>query len=68
MLFGGVVAQVGRREVVGVVDSAKPFSTEFRSVPDPSIYVVELLGGTASQDGITKGAKLRTHAALPPAE
>lgn len=53
------------RIVVGIIDRTTPFSTETRSVGVPSQYVVELLAGTAAQDGIAVGAKLESELVLP---
>lgn len=53
--------------VEGVVERAEPYSLQGRSIGAPSLYVVELLAGTASRDGVSKGARLLTNKPLPEA-
>jgi uncharacterized protein len=55
------------REVVGIVTSAEPFSTEPLSVGKPSIYVVELVAGSAKRYGIKVGDKLNFKSEIPKA-
>jgi uncharacterized membrane protein (UPF0127 family) len=43
------------REIVGIVESATPFSTASRSVGKPSRYVLEVNGGFTAKHGIKTG-------------
>lgn len=45
----------GDRKVVGIIRMTQPFSTESRSVPAPSLYVLEVRGGVARQKGLRVG-------------
>jgi uncharacterized membrane protein (UPF0127 family) len=53
--------------VEGVVERTEPYSSQGRSIGVPSLYVIELLAGTASRDGLSKGARLLTKKPLPEA-
>ena len=44
------------RRVVGIVENAAVLTTDTRSVQAPSVYVIELAGGTAARAGIEKGS------------
>jgi uncharacterized protein len=52
-------------EVVGVIENATPFSTEALKVDKPSIYVVELVAGSAKQYSIDTGDKLIFNSDIP---
>lgn len=54
--------------VVGVVENAAPLTEESRYVQEPSMYVIELLAGTAKRHGITKGTVVTFSPALPKAK
>jgi uncharacterized membrane protein (UPF0127 family) len=43
------------QEIVGIVESATPFSTTSRSVGQPSRYVLEVNGGFTAKHGIKAG-------------
>ena len=43
------------RKIVGIVEQAVPFSTESRSVPGPSQFVLEINGGLSKRYGIKAG-------------
>ena len=42
-------------KIVGIVRETQPFSTESRSVPAPSLYVLEVRGGVSRQQGLGVG-------------
>jgi len=46
-------------EVVGVIESAKPLTEDTLSVPEPSLYVVEIKAYFARKHGIKKGTKVK---------
>ena len=47
---------IGRdRKIVGIVRETQPFSTESRSVPGSSLYVLEVRGGLCRQKGFGIG-------------
>lgn len=43
------------KQIVGIVNDAKPFSTDPRSVGRPSRYVLEVHGGFAAKRGLAAG-------------
>jgi uncharacterized membrane protein (UPF0127 family) len=45
--------------IVGIVERAKPFSTEPLSVAVPSRFVLEVRGGFCQRNGITAGTAVR---------
>jgi uncharacterized membrane protein (UPF0127 family) len=49
------------RKIVGIVEQAVPFSTESRSVPGASQFVLEINGGLAKRYGIKAGNSVRFH-------
>jgi len=47
---------IGRnRKIVGIVSETQPFSTESRSVPASSLYVLEVRGGLSRKKGLGIG-------------
>lgn len=53
------------RKVVGIVEQAVPFSTDSRSVPAASQFVLEINGGLASRYGIKVGDSTTFHGLAP---
>ena len=47
------------RKIVGIVEQAVPFSTESRSVPSASQFVLEINGGLSKRYGIKAGDTVR---------
>jgi len=43
------------RKIVGIVPETQPFSTTGRSVPEPSLYVLEVLGGLSQKRQLEVG-------------
>ena len=57
---------IGRdRKIVGIVEQALPFSTDSRSVPGASQFVLEINGGLAKRYGIKAGDSVRFHGLSP---
>jgi uncharacterized membrane protein (UPF0127 family) len=57
---------IGRdRKIVGIVEQAVPFSTDSRSVPGASQFVLEINGGLAKRYGIKAGDSVRFHGLSP---
>jgi uncharacterized membrane protein (UPF0127 family) len=57
---------IGRdRKIVGIVEQAVPFSTDSRSVPGASQFVLEINGGLAKRYGIKAGDFVRFHDLSP---
>lgn len=56
----------GRREVVGVVENATPFTDTPRLVWKPSRYVVEVNAHLARVSGIREGTKVRFEGVVSP--
>ena len=57
---------IGRdRKIVGIVEQAVPFSTDSRSVPGASQFVLEINGGLAKRYGIKAGDFVRFHHLSP---
>jgi uncharacterized membrane protein (UPF0127 family) len=57
---------IGRdRKIVGIVEHALPFSTDSRSVPGASQFVLEINGGLAKRYGIKAGDSVRFHGLSP---
>ncbi|HEX9880256.1 MAG TPA: DUF192 domain-containing protein [Candidatus Binatia bacterium] len=54
------------RKVVGIVESAVPFSTTSRSVGVPSQFVLEVNGGFARRHGVAVGARVRLQGVTVP--
>ncbi|HZD39854.1 MAG TPA: DUF192 domain-containing protein [Terriglobales bacterium] len=46
-------------QIVGIVENAVPFTTEGRSVPAPSQFVLEINGGRARRQGFEVGDRVR---------
>lgn len=55
------------RLVVGVKERAVSMSTQRLSVPRPAQYVIELVAGSAADNGITPGAKVEFYGPVPEA-
>jgi uncharacterized protein len=53
------------RKIVGIVEQAVPFSTESRSVPGPSQFVLEINGGLSKRYGIKAGGTVEFHGLSP---
>lgn len=53
------------RKIVGIVEQAVPFSTESRSVPGASQFVLEINGGLAKRYGIKAGDTVQFHGLSP---
>ena len=47
------------RKIVGIVEQAVPFSTDSRSVPAASQFVLEINGGLSKRHGIKAGDSVR---------
>lgn len=57
---------IGRdQKIVGIVEQAVPFSTDSRSVPGASQFVLEINGGLAKHYGIKAGDSVRFHGLSP---
>jgi uncharacterized protein len=52
-------------KIVGIVEQAVPFSTDSRSVPAASQFVLEINGGLSQRHGIKAGDSVRFHALSP---
>lgn len=52
-------------KIVGIVEQAVPFSTDSRSVPAASQFVLEINGGLSKRHGIKAGDSVRFHALSP---
>ena len=52
-------------KIVGIVDQAVPFSTDSRSVPAASQFVLEINGGLSKRHGIKAGDTVRFHGLSP---
>jgi uncharacterized membrane protein (UPF0127 family) len=48
-------------KIIGIVEQATPFSTDSRSVPGASQFVLEINGGLAKRHGIRAGDTVRFH-------
>jgi uncharacterized protein len=53
------------RKIVGIVEQAVPFSTDSRSVPGASQFVLEINGGLSKRYGIKAGDTVRFHGLSP---
>ena len=53
------------RKIVGIVEQAVPFSTESRSVPGASQFVLEINGGLSERYGIKAGDTVQFHGLSP---
>lgn len=53
------------RKIVGIVEQAVPFSTDSRSVPGASQFVLEINGGLSKRHGIKAGDSVRFQALSP---
>jgi hypothetical protein len=53
------------RKIVGIVEQAVPFSTDSRSVPGASQFVLEINGGLSKSYGIKAGDTVRFHGLSP---
>src|SRR5215510_3500825 len=53
------------RKIVGIVEQAVPFSTDSRSVPGASQFVLEINGGLSKRYGIKAGDSVRFQALSP---
>jgi uncharacterized membrane protein (UPF0127 family) len=53
------------RKIVGIVEQAVPFSTESRSVPGASQFVLEINGGLSKRYGIKAGDTVEFHGLSP---
>lgn len=53
--------------VVGTVENAAPHTVTGRSVPAPSLYVLEVAGGWCARHGVRAGDRLELLDPLPPA-
>ena len=53
------------RKIVGIVEQAVPFSTDSRSVPGASQFVLEINGGLAKRYGIKAGDFVEFHGLSP---
>jgi uncharacterized membrane protein (UPF0127 family) len=53
------------KNVVGVLHDVPSGTTDLRSVGEPSLYVLELLGGEARKAGIERGWTMQTRSDLP---
>jgi len=53
------------RKIVGIVEQAVPFSTESRSVPGASQFVLEISGGLSKRYGIKAGDTVQFHGLSP---
>jgi uncharacterized protein len=52
-------------KIVGIVEQAVPFSTDSRSVPGASQFVLEINGGLSKRYGIKSGDSVRFHGLSP---
>ena len=52
-------------KIVGIVEQAVPFSTDSRSVPAASQFVLEINGGLSKRHGIKAGDSVRFHGLSP---
>jgi uncharacterized protein len=52
-------------KIVGIVEQAVPFSTDSRSVPGASQFVLEINGGLSKRYGIKAGDSVRFHDLSP---
>jgi uncharacterized membrane protein (UPF0127 family) len=52
-------------KIVGIVEQAVPFSTDSRSVPGASQFVLEINGGLSKRYEIKAGDSVRFHALSP---
>ena len=55
------------RKIVGIVEQAVPFSTDSRSVPGASQFVLEINGGLSQRYGIKAGDTVQFHGLSPEA-
>jgi uncharacterized protein len=46
-------------KVAGIVENAEPLTEDLRTVGKPSLYVLEVNGGWAKENGVTAGAQVR---------
>jgi uncharacterized protein len=53
------------RKIVGIVEQAVPFSTDSRSVPGSSQFVLEINGGLSKRYGIKAGDSVGFHGLSP---
>jgi uncharacterized protein len=53
------------QKIVGIVEQAVPFSTDSRSVPAASRFVLEINGGLAGRHGIKVGNSISFHGLAP---
>ena len=53
------------RQIVGIVEQAIPFSTDSRSVPGASQFVLEINGGLSKRYGIKAGDSVRFQGLSP---
>jgi uncharacterized protein len=53
------------RKIVGIVEQAVPFSTDSRSVPGASQFVLEINGGLSKNNGIKTGDTVRFRGLSP---
>jgi uncharacterized membrane protein (UPF0127 family) len=53
------------RKIIGIVEQAVPFSTDSRSVPGASQFVLEINGGLSKRYGIKAGDSVRLQALSP---
>ena len=53
------------QKIVGIVERAVPFSTDSRSVPAASQFVLEINGGLAGQYGVKVGDSIRFQGLAP---
>lgn len=53
------------RKIVGIVEEAVPFSTDSRSVPGASQFVLEINGGLSKRHGIKAGDSVQFQALSP---
>jgi uncharacterized membrane protein (UPF0127 family) len=53
------------RKIVGIVEQAFPFSTDSRSVPAASQFVLEINGGLAGRYGVKVGDSIRFQGLAP---
>lgn len=53
------------RKIVGIVEQAVPFSTDSRSVPAASQFVLEINGGLARRYGVKVGDSIRFQGLAP---
>jgi uncharacterized membrane protein (UPF0127 family) len=53
------------QKIVGIVEQAVPFSTDSRSVPGASQFVLEINGGISKRHGIKAGDSVRFQSLSP---